>query len=222
MIRKNLVLLLTIALILIFLYYASYTNSSNSPLKQITGQKNSLNFSSDISGKSGMVSSASKYASQVGIDILKKGGNAVDAAVAMGFALAVTYPQAGNIGGGGFMVIRTKDGKVTTVDYREKAPAASSKDMYLDASGNFLPEKSQTGYLSCGVPGSVAGLLYALEKYGSLTKDDVLDPAINLADYGFEMEPRFAESLNSNYDSFNKFKSTKKVFTKNGLKYSTG
>lgn len=218
MMRKNLGFLLSIPLILVFLYYASYFNN---PLKG-TLQKKSVNYSSDVTGSNGMVSSASKYASQVGIDILKKGGNAVDAAVAIGFTLAVTYPQAGNIGGGGFMVIRTKDGKVTTIDYREKAPSASTKDMFLDDKGNFVSQKSQEGFLSCGVPGSVAGLLYALEKYGSLTRDDILDPAINLADYGFEIEPRFAESLNSNYETFRKYSSTKKVFTKNGLKYSAG
>src|SRR5438477_907221 len=118
MLKKNLGILLTIAVILLFLYYAS---SFNNPLKAPTFvKKTSINYKSDVSGKNGMVSSASKYASQVGIDILKKGGNAVDAAVAMGFALAVTYPQAGNIGGGGFMVIKIKD-TVTSIDYREKA-----------------------------------------------------------------------------------------------------
>jgi len=218
MIRKNLGFLLSIPLILVFLYYASYFNN---PVKSAL-QKKSFNYSSDVTGKNGMVSCASKYASQVGIDVLKKGGNAIDAAVAMGFTLAVTYPQAGNIGGGGFMVIRTKDGKVTTIDYREKAPSASSRDMFLDDKGNFIPEKSQEGYLSCGVPGSVAGLLYALEKYGTLPRDSVLDPAINLADYGFEIEPKLAESLNSNYETFRKYNSTSKIFTKNGLKFSDG
>src|SRR5437773_874841 len=122
MLKRNLGILLTIAVILLFLYYAS---SFNNPLKPSFVKKTSINYKSDVSGKNGMVSSASKYASQVGIDILKKGGNAVDAAVAMGFALAVTYPQAGNIGGGGFMVIKSKD-TITSIDYREKAPAASS------------------------------------------------------------------------------------------------
>ncbi len=218
MIRKNLGFLLSIPLILVFLYYASYFNN---PVKSAL-QKKSFNYSSDVTGKNGMVSCASKYASQVGIDVLKKGGNAIDAAVAMGFTLAVTYPQAGNIGGGGFMVIRTKDGKVTTIDYREKAPSASTRDMFLDDKGSFIPEKSQEGYLSCGVPGSVAGLLYALEKYGTLPRDSVLDPAINLADYGFEIEPKLAESLNSNYETFRKYNSTSKIFTKNGLKFSDG
>ena len=159
--------------------------------------------------ENGMVTSASKYASQVGIDILKNGGNAVDAAVAMGFALAVTYPQAGNIGGGGFMVIKIKD-TITSIDYREKAPSASTRNMYLDTNGNFIPDKSQAGHLSAGIPGSVAGLLYALEKYGTMPRDSVLNPAISLAENGFEIEQRFAESLNSNFGDFSRFPSTKK------------
>lgn len=174
----------------------------------------SINFTSDVSSVNGMVVSASKYASETGIEILKKGGNAVDAAVAVGFVLAVTYPQAGNIGGGGFMVIRTKDNKITTIDFREKAPSSASRDMYLDENGNYNPDKALIGHLSAGVPGSVAGLLYALEKYGTMSKDEILDPAINYAENGFEIEPKFAESLNSNSGSFNKFASTKKIFTK--------
>jgi gamma-glutamyltranspeptidase/glutathione hydrolase len=219
MIKKNLGILISIPLILIFLYYASYFNN---PLNGTTKKtRTTIHFKSDVTGKNGMVSSASKFASQIGIDIMQKGGNAVDAAVAMGFVLAVTYPQAGNIGGGGFMVIRTKD-TITSIDYREKAPSGSTKDMYLDTKGNFVPEKSQIGHLSAGVPGSVAGLLYALEKYGTMKRDEVLEPAINLAENGFEMEDRFAESLNSNYDVFKKYPSTKKVFTKNGLNYNQG
>lgn len=219
MFKKNLSIILSIPLILIFLYYASYFNNPlNSSQKKIEGPV----FKSQVSGKNGMVVSASKYASQVGIDILEKGGNAVDAAVAMGFALAVTYPQAGNIGGGGFMVIRTKDNFITSIDYREKAPIASTRDMFIDAGGNFLPEKSQVGHLSAGVPGSVAGMLIALEKYGTMKREDVLTPAVKLAEDGFEIEDRFAESLNSNFNNFNRFPSTKKVFTKSGLNYNAG
>lgn len=218
MFKKNLSILLSIPLILVFLYYASYFNN---PLNSSQKKKPTIEFKSGVSGKNGMVSSASKYASQVGIDILQNGGNAIDAAVAMGFALAVTYPQAGNIGGGGFMIIRTKD-TITSIDYREKAPAASTRNMFLDANGKFLPDISQVGHLSAGVPGSVAGLLYALEKYGTMKRETILAPAIKLARDGFEMEDRFAESLNSHYDDFRKFPSTKKVFTKSGLRYSAG
>lgn len=218
MLRKNMSFLVTTALIVVFLYYASQFNN---PLNGSQKKKTTTEFRSDVSGKNGMVSSASKIASQVGIDILQKGGNAVDAAVAMGFALAVTYPQAGNLGGGGFMVIRTKD-KITTIDYREKAPAVSTRNMYLNDKGEFLPDKSQVGHLSAGVPGSVAGLLYALEKYGSMKREEVLAPSIKLADDGFEIESKLAESLNSNYELFSKFSSSKKVFTKGGLNYSAG
>lgn len=217
MIRKNFSFFITIPLILLFLYYASELNS---PLRK-SSSPDSLIITSKISGSNGMVSSASKYASNIGIEILKKGGNAVDAAVAMGFALAVTYPQAGNIGGGGFMVIRTKD-TITTIDFREKAPLKSTRNMFLDDKGNFLPEKSQIGHLSAGVPGSVAGLLYALEKYGTTSRDDVIDPAIRLAEEGFDIEEKFAESLNSNFESFSRFPSTRKIFTKGGINFYPG
>lgn len=219
MFKKNLSIFISIPLILIFLYYASYFNN---PLNSSQKNKQTTMFKSGVTGKNGMVVSASKYASQVGLEILEKGGNAIDAAVAMGFALAVTYPQAGNIGGGGFMVIRTKDNHITSIDYREKAPASSTRNMFLDAQGNFLPDKSQVGHLSAGVPGSVAGMLFALEKYGTMKREDILIPAIKLAEDGFEIEDRFAESLNSNYDKFSRFPSTKKVFTKGGLKFSAG
>lgn len=218
MLRKNLSFLITTALIAIFLYYASQFNN---PLNgSINKEKNEINHSK-VTGSNGMVSSASRYASQVGVDILKMGGNAVDAAVAMGFALSVTYPQAGNLGGGGFMVIRLNN-KITTIDYREKAPAGSTRNMFLNEKGEFLPEKSQVGHLSAGVPGSVAGLLYALEKYGTMKLDSVLAPAITLAEDGFEMENRLAESLNSNFDLFKQFPSSKKVFTKNGVNFTGG
>ena len=146
-------------------------------------------------------------------EILKKGGNAIDAAVTVAFVLAVTYPQAGNIGGGGFMIIRTKANDVTSVDFREKAPSLAFRDMFLDSIGNYLPDKSQFGHLSAGVPGSVAGLLYALEKYGTMPREDVMKAAIDFAENGFEIEERFAESLNANFEPFSKFSSTKKIFT---------
>jgi len=122
-----------------------------------------------VRARNGMVVSADTIASRIGVDILKKGGNAVDAAVAVGFALAVTYPGAGNIGGGGFMNIRFADGTAVTIDYREKAPAAAYRDMYLNEKGEFVPERSQIGHLSCGVPGSAAGLLLAL---GNIRHDE--------------------------------------------------
>jgi gamma-glutamyltranspeptidase/glutathione hydrolase len=218
MIRKNLSLIIVFSLLLLFFYYASYINNPFGDSKGLSY----INYRSGVIGKNGMVSCASKYASQVGIDILKKGGNSIDAAVAIGFALAVTYPQAGNIGGGGFMLIRMKDSLITSIDFREKAPALAYKDMYLDKNGNFDPDKSQFGHLSAGVPGSVAGLLFALEKYGTMSRDEVLTPVISLAKNGFEIEANFAESLNSNYELFSKFESTKKIFTKGGLNFFPG
>lgn len=175
-----------------------------------------------IAGKNGMVVSASELASKVGVDILKKGGNAVDASVAVGFALAVTYPAAGNIGGGGFMVIRLIDGTTTSIDYREKAPASTHPDIYLDEYGNPLPEKSAAGVTSAGVPGSVAGLIYALEKYGTMSLEEVIQPAIDLAINGFELEYRMAESFRSTLESFRKYESSLKIFSKNNLPFEAG
>ncbi|MCX3265876.1 gamma-glutamyltransferase [Pedobacter agri] len=154
------------------------------------GKRNNEDF------KNGMVVSAHPEASKVGIEILKKGGNAVDAAVAVQFALAVVYPNAGNIGGGGFMVYRSAKGEVNALDFREKASAAASRDMYLDAAGNPIVEKSLYGHLAAGVPGSVAGMVEAHKKYGKLSWKEVVQPAIDLAEKGFEITKRQASELN--------------------------
>ena len=160
----------------------------------------------------GMVSSASEEATEAGLEILRAGGNAVDAAAAVGFALAVTLPQAGNLGGGGFMVIRTADGRATTIDFRETAPAAATRDMYLDAAGSFLPDRSQLGALAAGVPGSPAGLLMAIERYGKLPRAQVVAPAIRLAEKGFTVHPRLAADLDAKLSLFAHFPSTLRVF----------
>jgi len=173
-------------------------------------------------GKRGMVVSAEPIATQVGVQILKKGGNAVDAAVAIGFSLAVTYPVAGNLGGGGYMVIHLPDGRNTAIDYRETAASLAQRDMYLDKNGVFLPELSQVGILSAGIPGSVAGLLSALEKYGTMKIADVLQPAINLAEDGFPLSFSNAKSLEKTLKDFEKFTSSLKVFSKNGTAYQEG
>jgi gamma-glutamyltranspeptidase/glutathione hydrolase len=128
-----------------------------------------------------MISSDAPLASEAGIEILKKGGNAVDAAVAVGFALAVVYPEAGNIGGGGYMVIHMADGRAAALDYREIAPLAATRNMYLDSEGN-LTDKSVVGPLASGVPGAVAGLTAALAKYGTMKLADVMAPAIRYAE----------------------------------------
>jgi gamma-glutamyltranspeptidase/glutathione hydrolase len=144
-----------------------------------------------------MVAAVQHDATDAGIAILKHGGNAVDAAVAVAFALAVVYPFAGNLGGGGFMLIRDKHGRTHFLDYREKAPAAATRDMYLDASGNIIPGRSLTGFLASGVPGSVAGLAYAQSHFGKLTLAQDMAPAIKLATEGFVLSAPEAASLQS-------------------------
>ena len=145
--------------------------------------------------KGGLVISSSAIASEVGASILRKGGNAVDAAVATAFALAVTYPGAGNIGGGGFMVVRLKDGTATTIDYRERAPLRSTPTMYLDSAGNIDRKLTATGYLAPGVPGTVRGLALVHRKFGKLPWRDVVLPAAQLASRGFPLDSSLAHSL---------------------------
>ncbi|WKV12479.1 gamma-glutamyltransferase [Marivirga harenae] len=155
----------------------------------------SLGFSQNHYGKNGMVSSASTYASQAGIEILKDGGNAVDASVATAFTLAVTWPFAGNLGGGGFMVIHTGEGNVTTFDFREKAPLASTKDMFLDEKGNLKSGSNHYSALAIGVPGTVAGLYDAHQKYGKIPWEKLLERAIQLAEYGFPLPKSLANDF---------------------------
>ncbi|WP_439214164.1 gamma-glutamyltransferase [Duffyella gerundensis] len=145
----------------------------------------------------GMVASVDALATQVGVDILKQGGNAVDAAVAVGFALAVTHPQAGNLGGGGFMMLRTASGRTTAIDFREMAPARASRDMFLDANGNADSKRSLTSHLATGTPGSVAGFALAAQKYGTLPLSSLLAPAIALARDGFVVNDALADDLNT-------------------------
>jgi len=145
---------------------------------------------------SAMVVSAHGLASQVGVEIMKKGGNAIDAAIATQFALSVVFPAAGNIGGGGFMVVRLNDGTVNALDFREKAPARATTNMYLDPDGNVVPELSTQGHLASGVPGSVDGMVEAHKKYGTLPWKDLLQPAINLALNGFTLTEREATWFN--------------------------
>lgn len=160
----------------------------------------------------GVVSSADRLASEVGVKILQEGGNAIDAAVGVGFALAVVYPQAGNIGGGGFMLIRLADGTATSIDFREKAPLLATRNMYLDTDGNVIEDLSTTGHLAAGVPGSVAGLLYALEKYGTMSRQEVMKYAIELAENGFIVSQRLADAIKSYNVDFKKFEGSYKIF----------
>lgn len=167
--------------------------------------------------RNGMVASASGLASQVGVNIMKRGGNAVDAAVAVGLALAVVYPEAGNLGGGGFMLIRLADGRSTAIDYREVAPMLASRTMYQDKSGDVIKRASLVGYRAVGVPGTVAGLALAQRRYGRLSWRQVVEPARRLAADGFVVSPALAQSLrNAAQTPLGHFAESRRVFLRNG------
>src|SRR5579862_2801053 len=169
------------------------------PAQQVINPTLAIQNETPVRTKHAMVVSIQHLATDAGVEVLKEGGNAVDAAVATGFALAVVHPSAGNIGGGGFMLIHFRaglhDGKSTFIDYREKAPLAASANMYLDDKGNVVPNESIVGYKAVGVPGSVAGMAYAEKKYGQLTLAKVMEPAIRLASEGFVLTEEEAGEL---------------------------
>ncbi|MEM9102753.1 MAG: gamma-glutamyltransferase [Pseudomonadota bacterium] len=170
-----------------------------------------------VIAKKGMVASQEAIASRVGLDILKAGGNAVDAAVAVGFAMAVTLPRAGNIGGGGFMMIHlAKEKKILAIDYREMAPLKAHRDMFLDDSGKVDKSKARFSYLAAGVPGTVAGMDYALKNFGNLSWKQVLAPAIKLAEQGFPVSHDLANSLVSRKKRFSRSPAAMKIFFKEG------
>jgi gamma-glutamyltranspeptidase/glutathione hydrolase len=173
-----------------------------------------------VHARKAMVVSVHQQASQVGADILRQGGNAVDAAVATGFALAVVHPAAGNIGGGGFMLLRKANGELHFLDFREKAPKAASRDMYLDAQGNIIPKASLIGYKAAGVPGSVAGLVYAEQHWGKLSLKAVMAPAIRLAREGVRLTYEEAESMH--YRDLAQFADSRRIFQRNGKFYEPG
>ena len=176
-----------------------------------------------VYGKNGMVASEQGLATQVGLDILKQGGNAIDAAVAVGFALAVVLPNAGNIGGGGFMVLHDdKTGKDVAIDFREIAPAKASRDMYLDNQGNVIDGKSLFTHDASGVPGTVAGMEYALKKWGTMPLSKVLEPAIKLADKGFIVSDVLAQTLKEEKLTLGKWSASKAIFFKNGEPLKSG
>lgn len=179
---------LSTSLIVLFLFVSCATEKSN-----------------DVFYKNGVVVSGHPEASKVGLKILKQGGNAMDAAVAVQFALAVVFPNAGNIGGGGFLVYRDANGNSTTLDYREKAALGANRDMYLDANGNVLPKKSVQGHLAVGVPGTVDGMVEAHRQYGKLKWAELVQPAIDLAEKGFPITANQAKELNEMKDLFVQF-----------------
>jgi len=169
-----------------------------------------------IPARNGMVVTEQRLASEVGLQILKQGGNAVDAAVAVGYALAVTHPCCGNLGGGGFMLIHLANGKDTFINFREKAPLAATRTMYLDKQGNVIPGLSTKGYLAVGVPGTVLGFDHALSAYGTMTRADVIAPAIELAQKGFVLHPGDVKILNASTQTFQKQPNVAGIFLKNG------
>ena len=193
-------------------------------LTVLLGSFLSLNsaYAHSAKAKRGMVVSVSPLASKVGLSILKKGGNAIDAAVATGFALAVTYPGAGNIGGGGFLIAQLKGNQSIAYDFREKAPKKAKRDMFLDAKGNVMTDNIREGALASGVPGSVAGLLDALRDHGTMSIKEVLQPAIELAEKGFILDASMIKQFDKDMELFKKFPSTMKVMTKNGIPYTVG
>ncbi len=172
------------------------------------------------SARHGMVVSVHHLASDAGLEVLREGGDAVDAAVATGFALAVVYPLAGNLGGGGFLLLRSHDGKSTFIDYREKAPLAATETMYQDAQGNVIPDVSVIGYRSIATPGSVAGMVFAERKYGRLGLKRVMAPAIKLAEEGYALSAEEADELSD--EDLARFADSKRIFQRDGKLYNTG
>jgi len=175
-----------------------------------------------VAAEHGMVVTAQHLASRVGVDVLKKGGNAIDAAVAVGYALAVVYPAAGNLGGGGFMTLQLADGRKTFLDFREKAPLASSANMYLDPAGHVIKGLSTTGHLAAGVPGTVSGMEWARVQYGTLGRSALLAPAIALAERGFVLEQGDVDLLRTATDSFKKDPASAGVFLDKGEAFAVG
>jgi gamma-glutamyltranspeptidase/glutathione hydrolase len=179
-----------------------------------------------LRARHGIVASTNEVASKVGVEVMRKGGNAVDAAIAVAFALAVTHPAAGNLGGGGFMMIRLKDGRTTAIDYREMAPAAAHRNVYLDKNGNVIEGEggSIEGYRAAGVPGTVRGMELALKKYGShrLTWSQLIEPARRLAANGFTVTNSLARGLRGNREYLSKYPETKRIYLNNGKFYNEG
>jgi gamma-glutamyltranspeptidase/glutathione hydrolase len=175
-----------------------------------------------VAAKNGMVVTAQEYATRIGVDVLRNGGNAIDAAVAVGYALAVVYPAAGNLGGGGFMTLQLADGRKTFIDFRETAPLGATASMYLDANGNVIPDLSTRGHLAVAVPGTVSGLEYARAKYGTMARARLLGPAINLAERGFVLSQGDVEMLREGTDDFRKDAASASIFLNASVPFEAG
>ena len=175
-----------------------------------------------VAAEHGMVVAAQHLATEVGVDVLKRGGNAIDAAVAVGYMLAVVYPAAGNLGGGGFMTVQLADGRKTFFDFREKAPLAATANMYLDAAGNVVKDSTTTGHLAVGVPGSVSGFESALAKYGSMKRADLMAPAIRYAEQGFVLDQGDADMFATATEAFKVDAATAAIFLHDGRPFVAG
>ncbi len=175
-----------------------------------------------MAAERGMVVTAQHLATEVGVDVLKHGGNAIDAAVAVGYALAVVYPAAGNLGGGGFMTILFADGRKTFLDFREKAPHRASRDMFLDKDGHVVKGLSTVGWLAVGVPGTVSGLEYARQKYGTMKRPALIEPAIELAENGFILDQGDVDMLAIATEDFKKSPATSEIFLNKGQPFAAG
>jgi gamma-glutamyltranspeptidase/glutathione hydrolase len=223
--RRNLFpVLAALAAVLCNPAFSAAQTSAQAPAKNVIPSVPSYLDDQPVRAAHGMVVSVHHLASDAGLDVLREGGNAVDAAVATGFALAVVHPAAGNLGGGGFMLLRTHDGHATFIDYREKAPLAATETMYQDAHGNVFPadspESSIIGYRSIATPGSVAGMVYAERKYGKLGLARVMAPAIQLAENGFVLTAEEAHELTDPYLA--RFPDSKRIFQRDGNLYKEG
>jgi gamma-glutamyltranspeptidase/glutathione hydrolase len=199
-------------LVVFFVLISFNSCKESSPIQEDT--KPIFDLTKQVVSDSAMVVSAHPLATSAGLEILKKGGNAIDAMVAVHFALAVAYPRAGNLGGGGFMIYRDKAGLTNTLDFREKAPSTAHRDMYLDAQGEIIDSLSLTGHLASGVPGSVEGMYVAHQKYGKLPWKELLQPAINLAQNGLKVTEREVNAYNEHMWLFKEFNPHKNAFVK--------
>jgi gamma-glutamyltranspeptidase / glutathione hydrolase len=212
--------------ILIYALLLAFTLTPLAPVLSGTSGQAIAASRQPVRARHTMVASTSEIASRVGVDILRRGGNAIDAAIAVGLALTATHPSAGNLGGGGFMMIRLKNGTITAIDYREMAPAAATRNIYLDKNGNVIEGEggSIVGYRAAGVPGTVRGMELALTKYGSgkLSWAQLVEPARRLAAEGFVVNNNLARSLSGNADYLSKYAETKRIYLRNGNFYREG
>jgi gamma-glutamyltranspeptidase/glutathione hydrolase len=175
-----------------------------------------------VAAKNGMVVTAQEQATRIGVEVLRNGGNAIDAAVAVGYALAVVYPAAGNLGGGGFMTLQLADGRKTFIDFRETAPLAATATMYLDVNGNVIPDRSTRGYLAVAVPGTVSGLEYARAKYGTMARAPLIAPSITLAERGYVLAQGDVDMLHEATDDFRRDQASAAIFLDRNLPFEAG